>query len=514
MRRARSAKLTVAALGALLVTVGCSSQASQPAAGGGSQSSTLTVAETTAPSTLDPQASDLAADRYAWDLSYQCLMNTTASGQVVPELATSYSVSGNGLTYTFNLRHGVHFQDGSLLSSSDVVYTFDRLFTSGSPSLRALFPTYKSVKALSTYTVEFTLSSPDAGFVDDMASPLVYGCAILSQKSGTSGTLATHLDGTGPWEQVSYSPQSELELARFNDYWGTKTKMKNLDVLYVPQSTTQVTDLEAGQVNLIFPAESGAQSLAGQQSVQVSTLPSDVTVFLDINNEAAPFNNVLVRQALADALDRSSLANIAYVGAAVPSAYLPPSYSWATPLGSLPFSQYNPAQAKQLLTKAGYPNGVNVTLKYIDNYDPGTDSLMAQMQSELNAVGIHITLDPLQTAAWVQQTNTEDDYQLSWNEQTYYSDPYLYVAVPDYRLAPGDGSLPPTLAALTQKVLGAKSPTAYQQAITAIEQYETENVYPTITLLALKQYVAYQKNLTGVNLPPSGSRQFLANVGA
>jgi ABC-type transport system substrate-binding protein len=474
----------------------------------------LTVAEATAPSTLDPQASDLAADRFAWDLSYQCLMNTTASGKIVPELATSYSVGSKGLTYTFNLRDGVHFQDGSLLTASDVVYTFNRLFTSGSPSLRAIFPTYKSVKALSASQVQFTLSSPDAGFVDDMASPLVYGCAILSQKSGALGSLATHLDGTGPWQQVSYSPQSELKLTQFGGYWGPKTKMKNLNVLYVPESTTQVTDLEAGSVSMIFPPESAAQSLAGQQSLQVTNVPSDVTVFLDINNQVAPFNNPLVRQALAVAVDRSSLAQVAYVGAAVPSAYVPPTYTWAAQLGSLPFSQYNPGKAKQLLAQAGYPHGVNITLKYIDNYDPGTNGLMDQMQSELNAVGIHTTLDPLQTAAWLAQTNTNADYQLSWNEQTYYSDPYLYAAVPDYRLGPGKGTLPPGLAALTGKVLQANSPGAYQQAITAVETWEAQNVYPTITLLALKQYVAYQKNLAGVNLPPSGSRQFLANVGA
>lgn len=475
---------------------------------------TLTVALTTAPSTLDPQGSDLAADRQAWALSYQCLMNTTPTGQVVPELATGYSVGDNGLTYTFTLRRGVKFQDGSTLTSADVAATFHRLFTSGNPSLRSLFPTYKSLTALGTYKVEFKLSSPDAGFVDAMASPLAYGCSILSEKGIKSGKLATQMDGTGPWQEVAYSPQSSLTLKRFPDYWGPKTKSAELRVLYVPESTTQVTDLESGTVALILPPQSAAKALTSRSGITVKAVPSDVTVFLDINSNTAPFNNIFVRRALAVAVDRSSLAQIAYVGAAVPSAYVPPSYSWGAKLKDLPYSQYNPSEAKALLVKAGYKSGLPITVKYIVNYDPGTNSLMAQLASELDAVGFRVTLDPLQVAAWLEQTNTNADYTLSWNEQTYYSDPYSYVAVPAYRYGPGKGSIPVALQKLTNAMLNAKTGAEYQARIVAVEKWEAENVYPTITLLALKQYVAYRGRLTGVNVPASGSMQFLANVGS
>lgn len=474
----------------------------------------LTVALTTAPSTLDPQASDLAADRQAWELSYQCLMNTTPTGQVVPALATGYSVGVNGLTYTFTLRQGVKFQDGSTLTSADVVATFDRLFTSGNPSLRSLFPTYKSVTALSTYTVKFTLTAPDAGFVDAMASPLAYGCSILSQKGIKSGNLATQMDGTGPWQEIAYSPQSSLTLKRFASYWGPKTKSAELRVLYVPESTTQVTDLQSGSVDLVLPPESAAKALASRSGITVKAVPSDVTVFLDINNHIAPFNNLLVRRALAVGIDRASLAQIAYVGAAVPSAYVPPSYSWAAKLKDLPYSQYKPSEAKALLAKAGYKSGLPITIKYIVNYDPGTNSLMAQMQSQLDAVGFRVTLDPLQVAAWLEQTNTNADFTLSWNEQTYYSDPYSYVAVPAYRYGPGKGNIPAALQKLTGAMLKAKTAAQYQAGIVSVEKWEAENVYPTITLLALKQYVAYRGHLTGVNVPASGSMEFLASVGS
>lgn len=482
-------------------------------ASAGTDPATLTVALTTAPSTLDPQASDLAADRQAWELSYQCLMDTTPTGNVVPELATGYSVSANGLTYTFTLRHGVTFQDGSTLTSADVVATFDRLFTSGNPSLRSLFPGYKSVTALGADKVKFTLSAPDAGFVDAMASPLAYGCPILSQKGIKAGKLAIQMDGTGPWQEVAYSPQSSLTLKRFANYWGPKTKSAELRVLYVPESTTQVTDLQSGSVDLVLPPQSAAQALGSRSDITVKAVPSDVTVFLDINSHIAPFNNLLVRRALAVAVDRDSLAKIAYVGAAVPSAYVPPSYTWGATLKDLPFSQYKPSEAKALLAQAGYKHGLPITVKYIVNYDPGTNSLMAQLQSELDAVGFRVTLDPLQVAAWLEDTNTKADFTLSWNEQTYYSDPYSYVAVPAYRYGPGKGSIPAALQQLTGAMLQAKTATQYQAGIVRVEKWEAQNVYPTITLLALKQYVAYRGHLTGVNVPASGSMQFLANVG-
>jgi hypothetical protein len=138
---------------------------------------------------------------------------------------------------------------------------------------------------------------------------------------------------------------------------------------------------------------------------------------------------------------------------------------------------------------------------------------MAQLDSQLDAAGFQVTLDPLQVAAWLAETNTNADFTLSWNEQTYYSDPYLYVGVPDYRHGPGKGNIPSALQALTASALRANSVAAYEAGIVKVEQWEASNVYPTITLLALNQYVAYRAQLTGVSVPGSGSRDFLASVG-
>lgn len=499
--------------GVALIATACSATATKsPSSGPKPSASTLVVAETTAPSTLDPQGSGLLADRYTWDLAYQCLMTTSPSGAIEPELATSYSVSDSGLVYTFNLRHNVYFQNGQLLTSADVVYTFDRLFSTGSPTLREVFPTYHSVRAIDKYTVSFTLSAPAAGFALAMASPIDFGCAIINKQAAEAGGLASKMVGTGPWTQVSYEPNVQIVLKRNTRYWGPKTKAARLDVQWVPEGTTQVTDLEAGRVDLILPSKAGADSLAGAAGVTVKAIPSDTTIFLMLNANTAPFNNVDARRAVAVALDRSALAKIAYAGGAVPSGYIPPSYAWATPISKLPYSQYDPTEAKQLLTEAGYPHGLTTTIKYIDNYEPDTNALLAQMQSELAAVGIRATLVPLQVAAWIAETNTADNFQLSWNEQGYYSDPYLYVAVSSYRIGPGKGEVPAALQGLISKALDAPNVKSYEQDLNAVASYEASQVYPQITLLAEKAYVAYRTDLSGVSVDASGSTNFLAKV--
>ena len=475
-------------------------------------SSTLVVALPTGPSTLDPQGNGLLANRVTWDLAYQCLLNTTNSGQIVPELATGYTASANGLHYIFTLRQGVQFQNGDPFNSSDVVYTFNRLFKVGAAAEQVLFSNYKSVAALGPYKVEFNLSAPNAGFAASMASPQSYGCAIVDEKAGQSGELTNRMVGTGPWEQTSYSANEEMTLTRFANYWGPKTAAANLDVLYVPLATTEVTDLEAGKIDLLVAPEPAIVSLKGDKDVQTVAVSSDNVVGVQLNNDAAPFNKVDVRRAFSVALNRAALAQVAYAGGAVPTGPVPPSYSWATPLSKLPYSLYNPTEAKQLLTEAGYPHGVSVTMKYISSYDWGTNALMQQMAQQLGAVGINVTLVPQDVATWAKQVIFTTDYQIGWNEFAYYSDPYTYVQLEANRYGKGVGPIPPQLAALQNAALSA-SPAGFTAAINRITYWQYENAYPNINLVALDTYAAYLKaHVSNVDVLSSGSTQYLAQV--
>jgi ABC-type transport system substrate-binding protein len=314
--------------------------------------------------------------------------------------------------------------------------------------------------------------------------------------------------GTGPWEQVSYSPNNSLTLKRFTGYWGPKTATANLEVLYVPVSSTEVTDLEAHKVDLIVATEAAIASLKGVRGVKTTAVSSDTVAGLQLYTHAAPFNNVDVRRAVAVAVNRSALAAVAYDGGASPSGAVPPSYSWSTPFSKLAYASYDPAEAKKLLSEGGYPHGLSVTLKYITGYDWGTNSLVQQVASELGAVGINVTLVPLDVAAWVQATVTTGDYQIGWNEYSSYSNPYLYVSI---QPNPGRGSVPPALVKLQNEALSS-SPAGFEAGINRITAWQFDNAWPNVNLLALDTYAAYLAGVSNVNVQSSGSTQYLAEV--
>ena len=128
-----------------------------------------------------------------------------------PQLATSYKVDAAGLNYDFTLRPNVRFHNGALMTSADVVYTFDRLKASGIPYAQNRFPTLTSVTAQGPRAVRFTLSKPDPGFLLNMGDPFTVACAILSKKAGESKDLTTQMVGTGPFAMVSVRADAAAE---------------------------------------------------------------------------------------------------------------------------------------------------------------------------------------------------------------------------------------------------------------------------------------------------------------
>lgn len=500
-RRAHNrAAVGLGAVTALFALSACSA----PDAGAGGEE-TFVVAETTAPSSLDPQGSGLFADRFAWQLSYECLMSTTADGEVVPSLASEYERSDDGLTYTFTLRDGVKFSNGDALDADDVVYTFDRLKGGPGQYDKELFPTWDSVAKVDESTVEFTLTSPDAGFINNMGNPLVWGCAILSE-SAKDENLDVTMVGTGPWAQTDYEPETRLDFERHDGYWGEKAKMDNLSVLYMPTMGTQVSNLKANKVDMIFPDQGSVAGLE-EDGFKVTGVNTDSTIFLQVNDSLEPFDNPKIREALALAIDRQDLADQAYGGTARPSSYLPPGLAWAPGLDELPNHNQDVERARQLVEGEGYTDGVDIELIYITGYDPGTNDLAATLQSQLKEAGFNVELGPLEAAAWNDLKNNAK-HQLAWNAQSYYANPYQYIAP-----VPGrQGPVPDSLQKLIDKALSAESEEAYQEALSEVAEHEASLVYPTLTLLATDMFVAHAEGVSGVDIPSSQSRTFLANV--
>lgn len=492
---------------ALLLLLMLAADRTSWAAGTSGSSSIVTVAEAVSPGTLDPQASPLAADFYAWELTYQCLMTTSPNGTITPQLATGYSVSGGRTIYDFMLRRDVFFHNGEQLTPADVVYTFQRLQKTGIPYAKSRFPTLKSVEATGPYGVRFVLSAPDPSFILNMADPSVVGCAILNQHAGTASNPALEMVGTGAYRMVNYVPHQELDFAPFERYWAEQPRNGGLKIIYVPDPLTQRADLQAGKINLFFPDTSLIQALQADHSVKLSEAVTGTIDLLCINSARKPFDDVRVRRAIALGIDRDAIARVAFNGAAVPNSYLPPGLSWAPPLDSMSYSKVDVSQAKALLSDAGFPNGLTAKLMYIAGYSPQSAREAALLQSQLAAIGARITLDPQDQASWNTNFNIPA-YDLNWNLYGSFADPYQYL-----RPRPGrQGPIPPSLQALIDHLQATTTMAAYRDAVLAIAREEANLIYPDIPLVAWKTYVAYSPRLQDVKMPANLTRNFLAAV--
>lgn len=488
---------------AALLFAACGAQAQDASI---DRSAIVRVAETLAPTTLDPQQSTLAADWQAWQHAYECLLTTDADGAIKPRLAASYTVTPDNLTYDFELQPDIYFHNGERLTSADMVYTYDRLKTKGVPLLRGRFyPGLQTVQAIDADTVRFTLAAPDPNFLRNISAPGVAGCAIIS-KSVPEESLAQKMVGTGPYQQTEYIANQRLELRTFDKYWGEKAKNGGLSILYIPDPLTQLANARSGQVDLFFPVSAMLRTLSQDKSLTLVSSIMDQIDAIAINTSKPPFDNVLVRRAIAHALNRTAIVNTVYSGAAVPTSYLPPRLAWGPKLDEVPFNTYDIAKAKALLAEAGYPQGFPARLMHMtDRMEDAAQA--AVIQSQLAAIGITVTIDALQPAVWTEKFNAPD-YDMSHNGYFGFANPYEFLRIRTNRTGP----VPPALKALMDQLPQATTDAAFQELVSKIALEEANQAYPGIPTVARKGYVAHVAGLGNVIAPPDQTRQFLAAV--
>ena len=465
------------------------------------------MAATTAPDTLDPQKSPLNQTWPYWQLSYECLVKATPSGKVLPALASSYTVNPAGTVYDFNLRPGVKFHNGATLTASDVVYTFTRLHDSGIPYAQNRFPTLQSVVALSPSKVEFTLSSPQPGFILNMGDPFTVACAILSQKAAASN-LASTMVGTGPFSLVSYTPNHDLTFKRFDSYWGQKAAVANLKILIVPDPSSQIVALTSGKVGLIFPDPSIVKALQISNKIKLGSVIAATNLRVEFSAAAAPFNNTDVRRAVELAIDKKGAVLGSYLGYGAPATYIPASYAWGPPASAYTYGgKFNVAQAKQLLAKAGYPDGFSTSYIYTTNIPAGVRFAQV-LQSQLAAIGIKVSLEPLDTPTFLSRLGTAD-YGLAANQYPFFADPSLYLTPRPNR----NGPVPAQIQQLVSALATTTTTQQYTTALSALALAEDDAAFPNFSVASPTQFVAYQRaKVHNVKVDFTAGWLFLVNV--
>jgi peptide/nickel transport system substrate-binding protein len=491
----------------IAVGVAACSGTGTPAKTTSSTNGTLTIAETVGPQTFDPQATSLNATWLAWELSYQCLLSADEKGKFNPVLATSYDVSKDGLTYTFHLRKGVTFQDGSPFTSDDVVFTFQRLQKTGLDYFKTRFANVTAITAPDPMTAVFTLKQVDPGFLLNLSDPSTAGCAILSRKATSTNDPALKMIGTGPFAVTDYAANSQLSLTRYDGYWGDKPAYKNLVVRYMPDASAQVAALQSGQVDLIFPAGTTVKTLQTNKSVKIEKVVSGAGININLNSASPALSDVRVRQAILLAMDREEIVNSVLLGGGAVAGPIPVGYSWAPKTKDVPNYTKNVAKAKQLLSDAGYGKGLTIDFQYIADYNDYIDRLATVMQKQLAAVGITLTLKPLAQPVWLQNLSTAQ-FDLSYNGYPFFADPLYYVLIRPGR----SGPTPPELDAAVAAARAATKPDDYINKIIDVAKLEGQLGFGTMTLADTDLWVAHRAGIGNVVPKMDNTRQFLFDV--
>jgi len=389
---------------ALAVGVGLASAAwaqGQPQVGG-----TLVYAAGADPDSLDPANTDSNPGEAIGRMMNNFLVRFDAKLRLKPDLATSWTQSKDALTWTFKLRKGVKFHDGTPFNAEAVKYNFERFLGPEKPLKASLHtPIIKSVEVVDESTVRFNLKVPFAFFLNNLAhSATALVSPAAHQKWGKDLTL--HPVGTGPFKFVEWVRGDHITLARNDDYFEGKPRLDQIIIKTVREDSSRVLGLEAGDYDLIVripPEEVGR--LRRNEKLRIEADQSNRALRIGINASRKPFDDVRVRQALNYAVDKESIVKNIYQGlaAVIPTMVGPLNTGYAAVKGY----PYDPARAKSLLQKAGYsPSNplklAAMTTKGVRAKDFEVVTAITQMWKD---VGIEAELEIVTIPQWFQYRN-------------------------------------------------------------------------------------------------------------
>ena len=399
------------------------------------------------PPHLDPTAGAAAAiDEVVYANIFEGLTRIDRNGAVLPALAESWEVSEDGKRYSFKLRAGVTFHDGSSFEASDVVFALERARGEDSVNAqKALFEPIDSIAAAGDDGVVITLKRPTGNFLFNMG----WGDAVIVAPE-TAGANKSNPVGTGPFKFRRWVQGDRVELERYDDYWGTPVQLSDATFKFIPDPAAAAAAMLAGDIDAFanFPAPEILAQFEADPRFDVVIGTTEGETILSTNNARVPFDDIRVRQAIAHTLDRGAVIDGAMFG-------------YGTPIGSH-FAPHHPAyidltghsphdleKARALLAEAGYAEGFDATLKLPPpSYARRGGEIIA---AQLAEIGIHLEIIPMEWAQWLEQVFRARDYDLTIVSHTEPMDIGIY-ARDDYYFNYASPALKETMESLTAAV--------------------------------------------------------------
>jgi peptide/nickel transport system substrate-binding protein len=386
-----------AAMVALLVAVSC---APTERVDLGEGSDNLIAAIAGEPDQLDPQKTSAYFSFEVLENVFDTLVEPDANLQMQPALAKSWTVSPDQLTWAFQLRRGVTFQDGSPFTADDVVYSYRRIIDEKLANVDK-FSAVTDVSAVGQDIVRIRVNRPTPNLLTNIGG--FKGMAIVSRRNVESGQIATHPVGTGPFAFVSQKSGDSIVLKANPTYWGGAPKVPGVTFEFITEPSTALSALQAGEIDWTdsVPTQRISQ-LKDDDSLKLAVTPSNDYWYLALNEARAPWNDPRVRQAIAYGIDRQSIVQATSYGSATANQLaIPEGNPWYTPYDRY---RYDTDEARRLLDAAGsHPSKMDllVTSEY-----PETVTAAQVIADNLSPLGISVDIRTVDFATWLDEQNS------------------------------------------------------------------------------------------------------------
>ena len=449
---------------------------------------------------MDPHMAKAAGTREILFNVYEGLVKPDSDGNLQPAIASDYTLSDDGKVYTFTLRSGVKFHDGSEVTVADVKYSIERnAGTDGSDPLISAFSNIESVETPDDSTVVMTLKEANTEFLAYMTVAI-----IPAANADPEGNPI----GTGPYKYVSRSPQENVVLTKFDEYWGEPAYIKDITLKVEANGDSVVMDLEGGSIDMYARVTSAqASQLSDKFEIYEGTM--NLVQALYLNNAEEPFNNELVRQALCYAIDPQTIMDFVSdgKGTEIGSSMFP---SFGKYFDESLNDTYNQdiEKAKSLLADAGYPNGFSFTITVPSNYTQHVDTAQVLVE-QFKEIGVNATIQEVEWNSWLEDVYTNRNFQST-------------VVGVDASTLTAYALLSRFASDAGNNFINYKNPdydAAFKAAVEAVDDNEKTAKYKECTKILsdtaanvyiqdLPEFVALNKNYTGYTFYPLYAQDF------
>jgi peptide/nickel transport system substrate-binding protein len=387
----------------------------------------ITVALQLEPPHLDPTSAAAGAiDSVLYSNVFEGLTRFMSDGSVVPGLAKSWEISDDGLTYTFTLHDGVTFHDGTTMDAEDVKFSLDRILAEDSANAqKALYAAIASVEVVDPLTVRLTLSEPNGNMLFNLA----WGDAVIVAPESIENIKQQPI-GTGAFKFVEWVQSDRVELVRNDAYWGEPAALEAVTFKFISDPTAAFAALMAEDVDFFnnYPAPENLPQFEADPRFQVLVGSTEGETILSTNNKMPPFDNLLVRQAVAHAINRQAIIDGAMFGYGTPigTHFAPHNPAYLDLTGQ---SAVDPGKSRALLAEAGLADGFETTLHLPPpSYARRGGEIVA---AQLAQVGITAQIINVEWAQWLESVFRGKDFGLTIISHTEPMDIGIY-ANPDY----------------------------------------------------------------------------------